>query len=83
MEHTESSFDKLFYILANGQLIPVPCLNFSNTRIGDIKQWFAVNHGINSENQEYIFNGVTLQDHLTLTQVGITAQSTIRLQNLT
>ena len=79
----ESSSDKLFYVLLNGQLIPVPCLNFVTTRIGDIKQWFAVNHGINSENQEYIFNGVTLQDHLTLSQAGITAQSTIRLQNLT
>ena len=81
--HTESSSDKLFYVLVNGQLIPIPCLNFVNTRVRDIKQWYAVNHGINSHNQEYIFNGVTLQHHLTLNQAGITAQSTIRLQNVT
>ena len=72
--------DSEFYILRDGQLLPVHCKDFIHTKISDIKQWFASNYGIPSESQEYIFNGDKLQNQLTLAEAGIKVKSTIRLQ---
>ena len=72
--------DLEFYILRDGQLLPVHCKDFIHTKISDIKQWFASNYGISSESQEYIFNGDRLPNHLTLKEAGIKVKSTIRLQ---
>ena len=71
----------MFYLLANGRLITVPCNDFSSVRIGDIKEWFCSHYRMKSESQEYIFNGVALQNYLTLEEAGVKPESTIRLQS--
>ena len=73
---------KEFYILYGGQLITIPYQDLGNIRVGDIKQWFAENYGLARENQEYIFNGIILQNHSSLEEAGIQSKSTIRLQSI-
>jgi len=78
--HKKETSCSEFYILANGKLITVPCKDFSKLTIGNIKSWFSSNYQVAIANQEYIFNGVTLNDHNTLQETGIQPKSTIRLQ---